>query len=195
MIMGPWTHGDAALPIGPALAWFDRYLMGLDSAPKPPKVLSFEMPNGQWHEFSDWPPPGTPRTLTLNSDGSMGSASPPAEVSYMADPAAGSGEPRPGTSVAWTSKPLAEDLVIAGAGEIHLHATLTDPTGALASSAGGADTNFVFHLYDVAPDGTRTHMAPGFLKASHRASHSYRTRSGARVIDRRTYRLCVKRRP
>ena len=61
---------------------------------------------------------------------------------------------------------------------------MTDPTGVLGTfdstvpTSSLVDTNFVFHLYDVAPGGTQTNVTQGYLKASHRLSHTYPT-----VID------------
>lgn len=178
LIMGPWNHGDAALPLNPVLAWFDHYVMRLRSAPRPPsQVLSYQMPNGPWRTHADWPPRNAHnRTRALNGDGTLGAAEGAGTSSYTADTTGGVTPPVEGlNSLSFTSDPASRNTDIAGAGEARLVATLTDPTGVLGSAASQVDTNFVLYVHDVAPDGTELYVTKGYMKASHRRSHSYQT--------------------
>jgi uncharacterized protein len=111
--------------------------------------MSYEMPAGPWRQYSDWPPKNTTSTmLALNPNGTIGAADVSGSNSYVADPLAG----------------------------VDPTATLSDPTGVLAATgANVVETNFVFHDYDVAPDGTETNVTQGYVKASHRLSHTYPT--------------------
>ena len=67
--LGRWPHADGSSRSGPEwqrqmTAWWDRYLMGLDSGidPEPPVDVQFN--DGSWHTEVAWPPPGT-QDLTL----------------------------------------------------------------------------------------------------------------------------------
>ncbi len=181
LIDGPWGHGNTfqtGVTRGTTLAWFDHWLLGLRSAPMPPsRVMSYEMPGGPWRAYSDWPPKNVGSvTLALNTDATIGKAASAGSNSYIADPTAGVNANTNSTSLTFTSAALGGDLLLTGAGSVDLIATLTDPTGVLgASGSNVVETNFVFHLYDVAPDGTSTNVTQGYLKASHRLSHSYPT--------------------
>jgi predicted acyl esterase len=181
LIDGPWGHGNTfqtGVTRGTTLAWFDHWLLGLGSAPMPPsRIMSYEMPSGPWRTYSDWPPKGSgSTTLALNTSGTMGKAGSAGSNSYVADPAAGVDPNTSATSLTFASAPLGSDLLVTGTGSIQLTATLSDPTGVLgALGSSVVETNFVFHLYDVAPDGTSTNVTQGYLKASHRLSHTYPT--------------------
>ena len=179
LIDGPWTHGSTfanGVTRGTTLAWFDHWLLGLKSAPMPPaRIMSYEMPNGPWTTFGGWPAGTKTQTLALNGNGSMGPAAAAGSKAYTADTAAGVDPITDSNSLSFTTVPLAKDTVIAGSGQVSLTATLTDPTGLLALAPDQVETNFVFHLFDVGPDGTQTNITQGYLKASHLVSHSFRT--------------------
>ena len=188
LVDGPWLHAPSKnsdvfgnlVTRGTTLAWFDHWLLHMRSAPLPPaRVMSVEMGSGNWHLYPSWPPPGTHDvSLRLNTDGSLAArADAPGHREYVANTASGVINAPSGDHLDFTSAPLPKDLVVGGAGTVHLRAALTDPAGVLAPGgafAGKAvDTDFVFRLFDVAPTGAVTQISQGFLKASHRRSQSF----------------------
>jgi predicted acyl esterase len=70
----------------------------------------------------------------------------------------------------FTGSPLKVAETIGGAATARLLVSLSDPSGAKTPLP--VDTNFVVHLYDESPSGGRTLITRGYLKASHRWSHS-----------------------
>ena len=67
----------------------------------------------------------------------------------------------------WTTDVFHESAEFTGTGAFHLFAEIdTD------------DTNFIAKLYDVAPNGTRTLMTSGYLKASHRELNEEKSKYG-----------------
>ena len=178
LVDGPWTHGstfDATVTVGALLAWFDRWLGGDSRAPLPPThVASFLMPAGPWQALPDWPiPGGRDVALALTDTGTLSPGTPPGgDVSYLVNPAAGAVDLPVDDHLQYAGRPLAAPMVIAGAPTLHLVATLSDPSGAARSMHAPVDTNFVVHLYDVAPSGAKTLITRGYLKASQRLSHT-----------------------
>lgn len=186
MIVGPWGHdtttsSEATLPAGAQLAWFDRWVMGLKSAPLPSSpVTSFEQPTpgaGRgWESFSSWPPPqdqtedwalnpGNSISPAPSSAGTESYTTLPSDAGYTGVNNNGAVSPtqRPpvdgiaGESEVFDSAPLTEPLAIAGTVVVRLRASLSYTDG-----------NFMVLLYDVAPNGTATFLQEGMLKASHR---------------------------
>ena len=186
-VFGPWTHGQvigwpaSAAPQlagvcnttetvkpGALLAWFDHWVAQIPGAPLPSaRVTSFEGPVGTgtgWKEFDSWEPVkgkknGRQGELALTSDGELQhAAGKPGRVTFSEplEPTA------PGGSVAFTTRPLTEDHVLAGAVDLHLEVTLDQ-----------ADAHFHAELIDVAPDGREKVVNDGFLKASHREADEY----------------------
>jgi uncharacterized protein len=191
LIDGPWTHGstfDSTVTMGALLAWLDHWLYHDPRAPMPPThVASYLMPNGPWRELPTWPVPGArDQILALGPSGSMPaqpSASGPAgHASYVVNTGAGAVDLPSGDHLVFTGSTLPTAASIGGAGVVHLIATLTDPSGAIAATEGYADTsqlvdtNFVLHLYDAAPSGKQTLITRGYLKASQYLSHTYPAR-------------------
>ena len=106
LLMGPWTHGLGGRVAGDvdygdgasvsirlqALAWFDRFLKGVDNGiDREPRVKYFVMggtapaalvdgylrSGGEWKTADDWPPPGnTELKLYLRGDGRLGREAP-----------------------------------------------------------------------------------------------------------------------
>jgi hypothetical protein len=181
LIIGPWAHGAAPaedLPPGAQLAWFDRWLMQQPRTPLPTyPVTSYEQPfpgaGRGWQNFASWPPPGTrPVRWALTLDDEISSEPGPAGTkSYTTQPtdagdsgANDSGAVPPGErsdqTLVFNTRPLAQELVIAGRVVLDLRASLSQ-----------ADGNLKAVLYDVAPEGAATFLNEGYLKASHRLSH------------------------
>lgn len=90
---------------GPALAFFDRYLLGDDGGPTIPAVR-WHMANAGWREATDWPPPGTREQTLFLAGGSRALAD--AEGGGLAAVAE-----RTTTATRWTHDPsdLAPDLI------------------------------------------------------------------------------------
>jgi hypothetical protein len=185
LIDGPWTHGstfDSTATMGTLLAWFDHWLYQDPHAPMPPThVASYLMPHGPWQALPAWPVPQARRqTLGLTTARALSADQAPAgRQSYVVNTGAGVVDLPSGDHLVFSGSPLKTAETIGGAGVVHLVATLTDPSGAIAArrgAAGGArmvDTNFVFHLYDVTPAGSKTLVTRGYLKASQHKSHTY----------------------
>jgi hypothetical protein len=142
---------------GILLAWFDRWIGVLDDAPIPPTptFTSFEGPVGVgagWVEVDDWDPTDTGGVaLELAAEGSTTLRQ--------------SGDER--DHVTFTTEPLARDEVLRG-----------HPSLVFRAALDADDAHFHVELLDVAVDGTETLVNDGYLKASHRASHTEPTPVG-----------------
>lgn len=168
------------------LAWYDYWLKKLPTAMLPrAKVTTFEMPNDAntagWSQVDDWPPPGTTNVrLYFTPERTLIKTAPQtdATLSWEVDASDGGNDPSSsGTSgqrsdqseaesapsrLTFTTPPLDDALVIAGAAEV-LAATAFTAT----------DGNVVARIMDVAPDGTVLQVATGWLKASHYRGHDH----------------------
>lgn len=171
LVSGPWVHGypagqHADIGRGGYLAWWDRWLRHDESAPLPAaKVTSYEIPGpgtGQgWKQYGQWPPAGAEEVdLALSSAGGLrtGGGRPGTReftVNTETTP------PEAHEQLLFRTRPVARDVVVAGSIEATVRASFTATEGHLAVV-----------VYDEAPDGTRTRVTEGWLKASHRRSHA-----------------------
>lgn len=186
LLMGPWLHGfPAAFPNAPVdhlaeiCRWWDEWLGDKTTGVRDePRVTLYVQGSGFWAQEPDWPPAkAAETTLFLDKDGLLDVNSPQREASvvYRADPTVGvtAGDNNPGgdpldqgaddmRSLLFETAPLAQPLMIAGSSEAVLHLAIED----------ASEANLVVRLCDVAPDGTSTLIATGWLKASHRLSHT-----------------------
>ncbi|MGP3775678.1 CocE/NonD family hydrolase [Streptomyces sp. SDT5-1] len=171
LVSGPWDHGDPATQyagIGPGayLAWWDRWLGGDPRAPLPAaRVTSYEIPGpgagGGWQQFEQWPPRDSRAvTLALRGDGSLSAAPGPAGEAVF-EVNTGTDAPRDDQQLLFGTAAFTRDVVLAG-----------DATATVRAAFTASDGNVAAVLYDVAPDGTRTRITAGWLKASHRLGHS-----------------------
>lgn len=170
LVSGPWTHGyptgqHADIGRGGYLAWWDHWLRGDESAPLPAaKVTSYETPGpgtGEgWQQFDQWPPAGARETdLALAGDGRLRrGGGQPGHETYTVN--TDTEAPQPDEQLLFATAPVHEDVVITGSPEASIRASFTATDGHLATV-----------LYDEAPDGTRTRLTEGWLKASHRHGH------------------------
>lgn len=179
---GGHLNGANSVPAGGLLAWFDRWLKQIPSAPLPAaRVTSQQMPSNDapvWRTHTSWPPAGVREVkLALETDGTADrTAGAPGSRQYVVDPTDGRAHywhaPRPDDAgqdqrVAdarrqhYDTAPVSRDVEIAGAVTANIRAALS-----------ATDGNLVVRLMDVAPDGTSTLITTGYLKASHRLGHN-----------------------
>jgi uncharacterized protein len=169
MVVGPWTHVDAATTAGvtyaESLAWLDRHL-GQDPGEASTGHSARIWVGGarEWRDLTDWPPPGTePQRWYLGSDASLGRGEPgpgvlPARFRYdPADPTPSVGgatlslragvrdnrpvEQRPDVLV-FSSEPLDEPVEVIGDVTAELHVARDNP-----------DADLFVRLCDVDPPG------------------------------------------
>jgi predicted acyl esterase len=141
------------------LAWFDRWVMGMTSAPIPekPLLLSFESPREHgkgWRTLTGWTAAGSdPVHYEISADATLvDKASSAGPLTFQ----------EPGDKgLVFTTAALDMDRVLIGRATLELRATLSGP-----------DANFYLHLLDVDERGTETFVNDGYLKASHRSSHT-----------------------
>jgi predicted acyl esterase len=181
VIQGPWGHAGSptcspAGGCGVTLAWFDRQLRHMASAPvAPARIEIFQQPDPGghgWQFYPDWPPAGTvPLNLHLDQAAKIAvNPDPAATASFIATQSdiatAGTAVEQPTQYLQFTSDPVAQDTTVIGNPLLKLRAVLTATNGI-----------FVTQLKDVAPDGTTTNASavPWILKASHRTGFASQT--------------------
>jgi X-Pro dipeptidyl-peptidase len=168
-LIGPWGHqepsveGDDLLEFWRliALRWFEHWLHGNDTGMmREPAVMSIDTARGV-HESRHWPPRGTRALKLFASGGALSGRARSGTAEYRDLP----GLPRQllmdaeGARLRYDSAPLKVPMRIVG-----------EPVLNLVASIDTTDTNFVAHLYDVAPDGTASYISRGYLDARHRTS-------------------------
>ena len=187
-IIGPCSHGGLMPTLEPygieafTVLWFDHFLKGIDNGIAEGPMALFYVQGPDQYRFEDvWPIPDT-RTARLHlreqvsgsavsiNDGSL-TAGPPqpgeAGMNYVYSPegpynAAGGAGPRlredqrpdEAHSLTWTTDPLEAPTEVTGWPSLNFWASATAP-----------DTDFVVEITDVAPDGTSTQVARGWLNA------------------------------
>ncbi|QNK01400.1 CocE/NonD family hydrolase [Dyella telluris] len=173
-----WTYMQPAFQ-SMLVKWMDHWVKGANNgAEKLPRVTVYWELGGKvppvaaWEtHYADWPVPGAQeQTFQLNGDGSLtrddaakqGDDKPRRYVFGPGTELIGSNAqfslaPDPTGTLAWTSAPLAKDLTILGAIQVHLFA-----------SSDNADTDFVVSLHDVYPNGDVQYLQRRFLRASMR---------------------------
>lgn len=187
-IIGPCSHGGSTYDLLPydlqtfRVLWFDRFLKGIENGIDEGPEALFYVEGAEQYRFEDeWPiPDAHTTTLYLRAEKSHSApslnngsltADAPADdepaVSYDYSPdgpynnAGGSGarptEDQRGDeehSLTWTTPPLDVATEVTGWPRVRLWASST-----------ATDTDFVVELTDVAPDGTSTQVARGWLNA------------------------------
>lgn len=163
------------------VAWYDWQLKGIDNgyADLPP-VRYYLRGGDRWESASDWPLPDAVAT-NWYLDGERLTREVPATASdrswlaYSSEdyspPGLDTHEPQ---LLRYRSEPCAEPLKLVG--PVTLRLTL---------SGTAIDTYVVARLSDIAPDGTRTKLAWGWLMASHRNIDAERSNPSEIVHDHR----------
>jgi predicted acyl esterase len=144
------------------IRWYDYWLKGINTGimDEPPIRIFVEGTN-VWRYEEEWPLKRTqwtpfylrPRGQLLTEPEPLGADCVPPDGFYQA--------PLTVTTtvqlLTWTSSPMPEDTEVTGPAALYLHASIdTD------------DTNFIVKLYDLHPDGRKTQLSTGWLKASQR---------------------------
>jgi putative CocE/NonD family hydrolase len=179
LLMGPWRHelpdeaGDEPYEYVEDLTrWWDRWLRGEEAADIGPPVTLYVQGKGSWKAEQEWPLPSvTEEALFLTTDGGL-ETEPCAEagtIAYEGDPTVGAcagyvyadaealdQSPDDRRSLTWTGAVLSKPLEITGSPEVVIELALDSAT----------DANLVARLCDVAPDGTSTPIATGWLAMS-----------------------------
>jgi X-Pro dipeptidyl-peptidase len=172
--LGQWPHADGSSRDGDEwqrqmTAWWDKYLMGLDSGidQEPPVDVQFN--DGTWHTEVAWPPPGTRDLKLFTHPSAAGGGAldllPPgdAEESIFDDPTLSENRmlQNPDASdpsrLTYRTAPLAEPVRIAGRPEADIWAR-SDMTS----------THYSVHLADVDEGGRWTIIDRGFGNARYR---------------------------
>ncbi|GAB6928645.1 CocE/NonD family hydrolase [Paenibacillus sp. JCM 10914] len=200
----PWSRYVGELDFGPEaanridelqLAWFDRWLKGVEPSVELAPVTYFRMGTNTWHEEQQWPPAGTVNTAyylhstskanSINGDGTL-DILPPAEEyadTYVyhpsiAVPALGG---RSGAVPDLTpmgprnqiSVEIRNDVLVYSSAPLGNDLALAGEAKVeLYASTSAEDTDFVAKLVDVYPDGRSYNIAEGILRASFRNSLS-----------------------
>jgi putative CocE/NonD family hydrolase len=182
LIMGPWSHGAwnrgkgdklGDIEFGSETADFFRevelrfFRWKLKGVPEPglPKALVFQTGRNEWKQMAQWPPPGTPRRLYMQSQGRLTFRQPDDASGfdeYVSDPA----NPVPffvkptlemdpeymdadqrfldgrKDVLSYVSEPLTDDLVMAGPVTPNLYVSTT-----------GSDSDFDVKVIDLYPAG------------------------------------------
>jgi predicted acyl esterase len=127
--------------------------------PEKPNFVSFENPKGAsrgFRELSAWVPEGVdPMVYELGSDNTLSATAAATEVVTFHEPT----EANAGAT--FSTAPLDVDRVLLGHASLDLRAKLS-----------AADANFYVQLFDVDASDKETFVNDGFLKASHRKSHT-----------------------
>jgi len=152
---------------GEALRWYDHHLKGLDSGVMDGPPIQLWIPGlDRWRGEHEWPLARTAwQELHLGQGGTLTPDLPPdGSTSYDYDPSSIAAY-RGGPAVAYRTSPFDSATEITGPLALELWAT---------SSA--TDTDWFVTLGDEAPDGRTRQLTNGWLRASHRALDTARSR-------------------
>ena len=151
----PWHENHDLI-----LRWYDHWLKGNDTGvmDEAPIRIYVQGPD-RFRDEQEWPLARTRWTkFHLGTNGSLKEESP--GWNEKPDAFRNAAPLRPGQQVPalrYATEPLAHDTEVTGPIALYLYASI-----------GGADTNWIVELEDVAPDGTTRRASIGWLKASHR---------------------------
>jgi uncharacterized protein len=180
MVVGPWTHLDAATRAGvvyaESLAWLDRHLgQDPDEASAGHSARVWVGGAREWRDMTDWPPPGAePQRWYLGPGASLGPGEPGPDVpagGFRYDPAdptptvggailslsAGVRDNRPVEQrpdvLVFSSEPLDEPVEVIGDVTAELHVARDNP-----------DADLFVRLCDVDPRGRSRNVCDGIVR-------------------------------
>lgn len=187
LALAPGGHGAAYAQVGfqnDVVRWMDHWLKGAENGieREPPVAVYWETragPGGgtSWTtNHSAWPPSeATTRTYHLTGSGTLSPAAVadsttrsytfPVGVQLIGNNAQFALPPDPTGSLAWTSDPLDADVTIVGAIDAFLYL-----------SSERVDTDLVFDVLDVYPNGDVQFLQRGIMRASFRQVDASRSR-------------------
>ena len=178
LVEGPWGHG-AGIDQNIQLEWFDTWLKGQDTGmadTKTPMHL-WDLGTKQWINTSTFPMTSQYTPYYLESNGGM---SPSAPAVAGSEQVTWEEPGPPGSSISYTTQPLA------------VGATLAGPVGArLYASSTNRSLELIAGLSDVAPDGTATSLSSGWVIGSLRARDPQRSWSDGAGLPVRPYCVCL----
>lgn len=153
--------------------WYDHWLKGNDTGllEEAPVQIYLQGAN-VWLAESRYPLPGTEwqdfflrsRNRLLRDPEPFDAGSAPPDGFYQAPLHVTDAT----TGVTYTTPPFEEETMVVGPGALYLHASIDTE-----------DTNWIVAVSDVAPDGRRTPLTTGWLKASHRELDEGRSEHGS----------------
>ena len=163
-----------------ALAWFDHWLKGKDTAIMDGPPIRYLIPGGdnQWRTTKTWPPPESEHVgYALRADGRLDpDESDPGSRSYLylatdSGRAPNANPPTLPDRLEWTTEPADQAIDIVGEIELELDATIT-----------ALDTAWIVLLSDRGPDGEIVNISAGWLRAQLRSVDEDRSRRGRPVV-------------
>jgi predicted acyl esterase len=172
----PWSNYHQEL-----VAWYDWTLKGIDNgyAALPP-IRYWLRGAERWESATDWPlPDTTAQRLFLQTESLSPAPGEAGAVSYLSIPQTSfypaSLDKYEVQKLVFSSAPYAEETEVTGPVRLRLMVSAT-----------AIDTYIVARLSDIAPDGTRTKLAWGWLLASHRTIDPARSNPTEIVHDHRS---------
>ena len=144
------------------IRWYDYWLKGIDTGIEDePTIKIFVDGIKEWRYASEWPLPETKWTKFYLRTGHRLLTEPEPFDSEVVPPDGFYQAPLTVTdnvhSLTYTSPVLMDDVEIIGSAALYIHAMIdTD------------DTNWIVSLWDIDPEGKRSQVTTGWLKASHR---------------------------
>ncbi len=144
------------------LRWYDHWLKGIDTGimdESPVKIYVRGI--DQWRNESEWPLARTEWTKYYLHRGGILNTTAPGEDenpdSYLYQPPDERKEKKEEYYLRYETSDLEKDMEVTGPIALYLHASST-----------ASDTNWIARIEDVRPDGTKTNITKGWLRASHR---------------------------
>lgn len=147
-----WQHADREIVI----AWFDRFLKGLDVPVEEWPRVQVQGSDGRWRVEDGWPATGGPAGhLALGAGGALGADAPTGATTYRETL---TWQNAPGETAVFQTAPLTERLELTGQPVLDLWVTLDRP-----------DAHVAARLEIIGADGTldTTHFAVGTRSARH----------------------------
>jgi predicted acyl esterase len=174
MIVGEWDHGGG---IDPAieLQWYDTWIKGVDTGLNVDTTTPLHLWERQrgWVNAASYPMTDSYTALYLGGGGALASAPPSSSGS---DALSWGPTALPGTSVSYTTDPIAAGTTIAGPGSVRVNVSTT-----------GSNFELMADLFDVAPDGTALHVMHGGLLGSLGARDASRSWTDGNGVSMRPF--------
>jgi uncharacterized protein len=163
-----------------ALAWYDHWLKGIDTGIMDGPAIRYYLPVAdEWRTAQTWPPQESALVeYALRADGVLSTDEGKAGARSYLNLPADSGRPRNANpperpdTLHWQTPTLVERVDIAGDIELRLDATIT-----------ALDTAWIAVLYDIGPDGGKTPISGGWLRAMLRDVNEAESVPGAPVVE------------